>query len=290
MKSRNTPSTRPRIAPTARTPHPRLARLAPLALVAAVVLLIPVSASATPFASTVIKAPFTTATVVLSNPMTHAGSGKNTLVAKAFFNKTTGVGGFSDNASAVWKTTSANNSALATGRIEVTVPVTITTTGRHTLTVLWTTMAIGSVNLTAGTCHGNRTVATSNCTRFSQAFVHGFANLVDKTNGSVIRVQSWPGNFTSVWSNTTCAFLVCTTSASAGHAGVLHTGKAPWIWSWSSVTLVATHSYTIQMFLFGGAEVTLQVHGATLKGASGNAQLNSATLGQDEVLGSITIS
>jgi hypothetical protein len=263
--------------------------MVPAAAIALVVLLVPSSTSGALLASTTLKAPFTTATVTLTNPMTHAGTGKNTLVAKAFFNKTTGIGGFSDNASATFKSTSANNSAFASGRIQLSLPITITTTGRHTLTVVWVTMATGSVNLTPGTCRGNATVASTSCTRFAQAFVHGFANLVDKTNGSTIRVQTWPGNFTSVWTNTTCAFAVCTSSSSTAHSGSLHTGKAFWSWIWSSVALVSTHTYVIQMFLFGGAQVTLLVHGATLRSASGNAQLNSATTGNDEVLSSVTI-
>ena len=262
---------------------------APLAALALVLLLVPSSVGGAGLSSTVLKAPFTSATVTLTNPITHAGMGKTTLVVKSFFNKTTGVGGFSDNASSTWKSTNANNSAQATGRIQIVLPITIPTTARHTITVVWITMATGSVNLTPGTCRGNASLASTSCTRFAQTFVHGFANLIDGTNGSTIRVQTWPGNFTSVWSNTTCAFLVCTSSSSTAHSGSLHTGKAFWSWTWSSVALNASHTYTIQMFLFGGAQVTLKVSGATLRTASGNAQLNSATRGNDEVLSSVTI-
>ena len=267
----------------------RLGWLAPFAAIAVVLLLVPPTTAGAQPNVTTLKAPFTAATVTLTNPVTHAGTGKTVIVATSFFNKTTGVGGFSDNASALWRSTATNNSALATGRIQVNLPITISTTARHTISVVWITVATGSVNLTAGQCKGNASIASSSCTRFAQTFVHGFANLVDRTNGTSIRVQDWPGNFTAVWSNTTCAFLTCTTSASTGHTGALHTGKAFWSWTFSSVALVSTHKYTIQMFLFGGAQVTLQVNGATLRNASGNAQMNSATLGNDEVLSSVTI-
>jgi len=238
---------------------------------------------------TTLKAPFTTAVVTLTNPASHSGGGKVTMTSGAAFNKTTGTGGFSDNASSTLRTTSANNSALATGRIQVNLPITITTTGRHTITAVWITVATGSVNLTPGKCLGNASLASSSCTRFAQAFVVGFAVLVDRTNGSQTRVQNWPGNHTSVWSNTTCAFLVCKTSSSSARSGSLHTGKAFWAWDWTSVALNSSHKYTIQMFLFGGSQVTLSVVGATLSGASGNAQLNSATAGNHEILSSVSI-
>ncbi len=263
--------------------------LAAVAAAVVVLLLLPSPGSAVQPAVTTLKAPFTSAVVTLTNPTTHAGTGKTVLVASAFFNKTTGIGGFSDNASASWRNTSLNNSALGTGRIQVNLPITITSTGTHTISVVWITVATGSVNLTKGICSGSATIASSSCTRFAQTFVNGFAILLDRTNGSSLRVQNWPGNFTAVWDNTTCAFLRCTSSTSASFTGALHTGRAFWSWDWSSVSLVSTHHYVIQMFLFGGAQVTLQVNGATLRGASGNAQMNSATHGNDEVLNSVSI-
>ncbi|MCI4360415.1 MAG: hypothetical protein L3J91_01800 [Thermoplasmata archaeon] len=220
--------------------------------------------------TTTIKAPFTTAVVKLTNPTTHAG-------------------GFSDNASAKWKATATNNSAFATGRMQITIPITIATTARHTVQAVWITVSTGSVNLTAGTCKGNASIASTSCTRFVQAFVFGFATLVDKTNGSTINVENWPGNHTAVWSNTTCAFLACTTSASTGHTSRLHTGKAFWSFDWTNVALVSTHSYTVQMTLFGGSQVTLMVIGATLSSGSGNAQFNSGTGGNHQTLSSINI-
>lgn len=260
-----------------------------VALAAVAVLLIPVSAAAAAPAASTIRAPFTNATVTLTNPATHAGTGKATTVTKAFFNKTTGIGGFSGNVTASWKNTSTNNSALATGQITITLPVTISSTGLHSISAVWITVATGSVNLTAGTCKGSATIASTSCTRFAQTFVHGFAVLMDKTNGSSVRVQNWPGNFTAVWTNTTCSFLHCTATKSTALTGALHTGRAFWAWDWTNLGLNSTHKYQIQMVLFGGAQVTLQVSGATLTGAHGNAQLNSGTRGNDEVLSSVSV-
>jgi hypothetical protein len=266
-----------------------VAGLSLLATAMTLVLLLPSLAAAAQPAVTTIKAPYTSAVVTLTNPTTHAGTGKTVRGASAFFNKTTGIGGFADNASASWRNTSTNNSALATGRIQVNLPITISTTGTHTISVVWITVATGSVNLTKGSCTGSATIASTSCTRFAQTFVNGFAILLDKTNGSSTRVQNWPGNFTAVWDNTTCSFLHCTSTTSSKFTGALHTGKAFWAWDFTSVSLVSTHHYVVEMFLFGGSEVTLQVNGAMLKGASGNAQFNSATRGNDEVLNSVSI-
>ena len=263
---------------------------ASVAALAVLVLLLPTAlAGAAPNVTT--RPPFKNATVVLSNPQSHTGGGTVKLVNSAFFNKTTGVGGFSDNASSTWRSTSMNNSARATGQIVVTLPIKVSTTGTHTISVVWITIATGSVNLTAGLCKGNRTVAVSTCTRSATAFVNGFVFLVDKTAGtSTPNTNVWPGNATSVSNVTTCAFLKCTSNHTAQTSSALHTGKAFWSWDWSGVSLNSSHSYQIKMTLFGGSEVDLMVStGATLTGAKGNAQLNSATLGMQEDLLSVSI-
>lgn len=281
---------RPRGAVRLRGSLPALGGMATVpVLLIALLLISPLAAGAVPNTTT-LKAPFTKAVVTLTNPVSHAGSGVTSILVASFFNKTTGVGGFRDAASAVWRSHSGtNNSALATGRIQVNVPISITTTGAHTITAIWITIANGGVNLTAGKCSGNASVASTSCTRFAQSFVFGFGTLIDRTNGSTIRVQTWPGNSTSLWSNTTCAFKVCHTASSVGATSSLHTGKAFWSWSWSSVSLVSTHKYILEMFLFGGGEVTLSTNGATLSGASGNAQFNSGSTTADETLSSISI-
>lgn len=239
-----------------------------------------------------IKAPFTTASVALTNPKTLSGCGMAKLVTKSFFNKTTGVGGFSSRANTTWCSTSANNSALQEGKITINIPISVTTTGIHNVTVIWDTIATGSVNLTPGRCVGSSTIASSSCIRLSEAFVLGTNYILDNTTHTrtMSTAPLWPGNFTAVWSNTTCSFTTCTTSASAAKTSALHTGSAFWAWSWNSISLNKSHVYTLHMVLFGGTIVTLMTTGgATLFAAKANAQFNSGTLGNDEKLVSIAV-
>jgi hypothetical protein len=241
---------------------------------------------------TTIKAPYTTASVTLTNSKILSGCGKSQLVTKAFFNKTTGVGGFSARDNTTWCTTSTNNSALQEGKITVNIPIAVGTTGIHNITVIWETISTGSVNVTPGRCTGSPTIASGSCVRFAQAFVFGTNYLLDNTTRT--RTSStaplWPGNFTAVWSNTTCSFAACTTSASAAKTSALHTGAAFWAWSWNSISLNASHIYTLHMFLFGGTIVTLTTSGgATLAFAKANAQFNSGTLGNEQKLVSVMV-
>ncbi len=242
--------------------------------------------------ATTIKAPFTTATVTLANPKTMSGCGSAKLVTKAFFNKTTGIGGFSSRDNSTWCTSSTNNSALQEGKITLSIPIPVTTTGIHNITVIWETIATGGVNVTPGRCVGSATIASGTCVRFAQAFVLGTNFIQDGTTHvkTVSTSPLWPGNFTAVWSNTTCSFTSCSTSASSARTSALHTGNAFWSWTWKSISLNASHSYTLHMTLFGGTIVTLmETGGATLTSAKANAQFNSGTLGNDEKLVSITV-
>jgi hypothetical protein len=250
-----------------------------------------VLAGATPLTTS--KPPFTNASVTLANPKTIAGCQSAKIVTKAFFNKTTGIGGFSSRDNASWCPANANNSVLQEGKLTISIPITVTKTGIHNITVVWDTIATGSVNLTPGRCAGTSTAASSSCVRFAQAFVFGTNFLLDNTTKTHTLSSSpiWPGNSTSVWSNSTCAFKVCTTSASGALTSALHTGNAFWSWTWNSVSLNASHTYSLHLVLFGGTEVTLMTTGgATLTTAKGNAQFNSGTLGNEEKLLSITVS
>jgi hypothetical protein len=249
-----------------------------------------VLAGATPLTTS--KPPFTNATFTLANPKTSAGCQSAKLVTKAFFNKTTGIGGFSSRDNATWCAANTNNSVLQEGKITITIPITVTKTGIHNITVVWDTIATGSVNLTAGRCAGTATSASSSCVRFVQAFVFGTNFLLDNNTKTHTLSSSplWPGNSTSLWSNTSCAFKTCTTSTNGGVTSALHTGNAFWSWDWNSIFLNASHTYTLHLILFGGTQVTLMTTGgATLASAKGNAQFNSGTLGNEEKLLSITV-
>ncbi|MCI4331513.1 MAG: hypothetical protein L3K19_06670 [Thermoplasmata archaeon] len=254
----------------------------------AVLLILAPAALAGPTAAVTLKAPYKKATVTLTNPSSTAGCGTFTRVQASSFNKTTGIGAFSDNATTSWCTSYTNNSALSEGKFEVALPIKVTTTGAHTITVLWDTVAVGSENLTAGTCSGSSGVLYSGCTQFAKTFVYGYAFLLDKTTHKHVASSAWPGNFAYSSSYTSCRYTNCTTSTSGKATGSFG-GSFFWAWYWNGTVMNSTHKYVLQMFILGGASVEMLVSGATLSGGSANAQLNSATHGNDEQLYSISI-
>ncbi|HZY71157.1 MAG TPA: hypothetical protein VFF67_09310 [Thermoplasmata archaeon] len=254
--------------------------------VAVVLLLLPGSVAA----STTIKAPFKTAGVKLTNPTTTSGCGFGSAITPAAFNRTTGVGGFADNASATWCTNATSNSASRTGQIVVSLPFKVASNGKYNITAIWVTVAVGFVNLTAGKCTGSSGTLYSSCTRSAKAYVYGTAYIADKTVPKKTKPSNvWPGNFTYVSNYTSCTYTACSSKASAQASAQMSTGSAFWQWVWTAAPLNATHKYVLVMTIFGGASVVLSVNGASLSGASANAHLNTATLGQDEQLSSVTI-
>lgn len=235
--------------------------------------------------------PYTHAKVALTNPATKSGCGTDTLVSGAAFNKTSGAARFSDAANTTWCTKSTNNSAVQEGSVTLSFAVHVKTTGAHTISVVWVTIATGFVNLTAGTCSGNSGSLYSGCTRSAQTFVYGSAVLIDKnTLKKTGPSNKWPGNFTYISNYTSCYYTTCTSTHMGGSSGSLHTGSAFWVWDWNGTAMNATHNYTLKMTIFGGVKTMLMTSGgAALAGASANAQLNSATLGNEEDLYSITV-
>jgi hypothetical protein len=235
-------------------------------------------------------APYKSAKAVLSDPNTTAGGGSGTQVQKATWNKTSGIAGFSSTASATWWSNRTNSSANREGEIVLSISIHVKTTGTHNLSVIWETVAAGYANLTAGTC-GAGTGFYSSCTRSANVFVYGSASLLDKkTKVSVASTNKWPGNHTYLSNYTSCVYTSCSSTTQGKATGTLHTGAAFWAFYFNGTKLNATHNYTLKMTLFGGARIILDTTGgATLTGASGNAQFNSATLGNEEYLYSYTV-
>lgn len=235
-------------------------------------------------------APYKTSKVVKSEINTTAGGGAGVVTHAAFWNKKTGIAGFSDNASATWWSNTTNSSANRAGEVVVSIPIHVKTNGTHNISALWITVAAGYANLTAGTCTAG-TAYYSGCTRSADVFVYGSAVLLDKTTGhSTASTNKWPGNHTYLSSYTSCYLSSCSTSTSGKSPGTLHTGVAYWAFYFNSTVMNSTHNYTVKMTLFGGARILLMTNGgATLSGASGNAQFNSATLGNEEELNSLTV-
>lgn len=242
---------------------------------------------------TTFHAPFKGMGVVPSTISRTAGCGKATTAKASFFNATTGMGGFSSSASVSKSCASflPGDSGVAYGQFELTFPVNVSTTSStHSISVIWSTIINGSVKLTLGTCKTNASVILSYCDQVASAYVHGFATLVDLTNGSRVKSVMWPGNFTTQETNRSCVFGVCTTNTTGTGSGSSKiVGTFLWSWTWSKVTMNRTHAYFLDMVLYGGATAALNVWDATITGGSASASLNSATAGNIEKLTSITV-
>lgn len=259
--------------------------------VLAALLVVGLAAASAP-GSKSLSAPWTTAHVKRTDPTTFSGCGTPTVVRKSFFNKTTGVGGFSDSANATECAAHMNNSAEAEGTFTVDLPIHVKTNGTYNLTILFVTVATGSVNLTAGSCSGSATTYYSGCTRGAGSFVYGTSVLKDRTTGTTTKLSGkWPGNSTYVSNYTSCVYTKCSSMASKRSAATLTTGTSYWAWYYNGTSLSSADKYTLVMTVYGGAYVRLvTTTGATLKGASGVATLNSASLGNYEELYSVTLS
>jgi hypothetical protein len=237
------------------------------------------------------SAPYKTAKAVLTDPNTTSGGGSGVQVHKAFWNKSAGIAGFSSTANASWWSNKTNSSANEEGEVALSIPIKIKTTGLHTISVIWLTVAAGYSNLTAGVCKAG-TGYYSGCTRAADVFVYGSATLLDKTTmKSVASTNRWTGNHTYISNYTSCLYSSCSSSTIGKATGTLHTGAAFWGFYFNGTSLNASHTYSLKMTLFGGARILLTTSGgASLTGASGNAQFNSATLGNEEELYSYTVS
>lgn len=264
---------------------------ASMAAVAAVLILGAPAALAGVTPNVTLTAPYKKATAVLTNPKSMTGCGSSSTVTAAYFNKTSGIGGFSSNASTTWCTSSTNNSAKVVGIVALTLPIPITTNGSHVIQATWITVAQGYINLTGGTCTPSNSSLYSGCTRASGAFVYGSAFLLDKTTHKKTPLSiSWPGNFTYLSAYTSCIKTSCSTTGSGTGSKALHTGTSFWLWQWNATKLNRTHLYALKMYIFGGVSVVLMTSGgATLSGAKADAQFNSGTLGNDEQLYSVSI-
>jgi hypothetical protein len=239
-----------------------------------------------------IMAPYTTVTAKLTNPSTVSGGGSGSHSHRTFWNNTTGIAGFSAKASTTWWTNATNSSANEYGQVVLSLPIHVKSTGAHTITVLWVTTASGYANLTAGKCTAGATSIYSGCTRSADVFVYGSAYLLDKTtNTHIASTNKWAGNHTYLSNYTNCAYSTCRSTTMGSSFGVLHTGASYWAFYFNGTAFNATHHYALKMTIYGGARVILMTSmGATLSGASANAQFNSATLGNGEDLYSISVS
>ena len=81
-----------------------------------------------------LSAPYTHAGIKHSNPMTITGCGNATKVKGAFFNKTAGIGGFSDQGNTSTCTSATSSSVVMEGSLTISIPFHVKTNGTYQIT------------------------------------------------------------------------------------------------------------------------------------------------------------
>lgn len=277
-----------------RTNRWHLATLGALVGATALLMVLPATVGATT-PGTTLSAPFHHLKIAKSNPSSLLGCGTGTIVKSTSFNKTSGVGKFSDNGTIPACSTASSSSLTQEGSFTVTAPVHVKHSGTYNLSAIWLTIATGSVNITQGSCTGTASPGTyPNCNVSASAFVYGSAYLLDKNTGTKTSLSNhWPGNSTYVWDYTYCypAPTGCKSTTSRSTSGSLHTGSSYWEWYWNGTALNSAQNYSLVMTIFGGVKLTATTAmSAKLSGDYAFAQLNSGTLGNDETLIQIAVS
>jgi hypothetical protein len=239
---------------------------------------------------TVIKAPYTKITVATSVSNNQVGCGTDQTVIFPHFVKATGTGGFSDSAKAPGCASlppNVANRGAATSEFSIVLPIKIIRS-HVAITANWTISASGTEKLTAGTCVAS-TAAIANCYQFAQAYLFGSAYLVDSLNGTIFASSNnWVGMSNFSQNDTFCTSGKCTASVVGGTGGSF-SGSTAFTWFVNATGLVASHTYFLEVDLFGGAQTEIDSYGTHVTGGLASATLNFATLGNGAKLNSITV-
>jgi len=221
--------------------------------------------------------------------------GKNT--AKASWSPVTGVGHLGEVASA--KTcgkslagVGGNSNGYASGEFEIAVPIKIATTGAHSVAAAWTISLTDSQKMTVGgVCPAVKLnslgAGYSYCDASSEAYVSGYAYLVDVTNGTYFYSTTyWSGlfNYSSQYNDTYCYNFNCTSYNYTYGTPSTFSGSASHTWYFNG-TMVKSHHYVLIAYMYGGASAYL--YGFPKSTAS--AMVNMATLGNGAKLTGISV-
>ena len=219
------------------------------------------------------------------------------IVAKAAWSPVTGIGHFADAASAKSCAKSlagigSGSNGYASGEFEIAIPVHIATTGAHSVAPTWMfTIADSQKMSVGGVCPAVKISATgygsSYCDASSEAYVSGYAYLVDTTNGTYFYSTSyWSGffNYSSQYNDTYCYNFNCSYYNSSYGAPSTFSGSTSHTW-WFNGTMVKSHKYVLITYVYGGASAYLYGYPKS----SASAMVNLATLGNGAKLSSISV-
>jgi hypothetical protein len=227
----------------------------------------PASAVSAP-AATVIHAPYSGSAWSSNNTTIiqgcgHAGHGNPSWASS------TGVGHLFDSARAApCPLTGASSYGYALSSIRIVIPVSVTTSGAHSLVVHWTVWAlVGRLALTLGAC-GTSTASQYSCDQSAAWSMSGGAHLQDLTNGS-----AFPSSHSWNWGNDTWTSTYCPScynqsgGAPSGHGGPVS--------FFINASLNHSHSYVLVTYLSAAVAVNFNAFQTTISGGSGSASLNA---------------
>jgi hypothetical protein len=262
-----------------------------LLAMAAVLALAPAGLGAVPSHTTTLKAPYKTLISAAFSSTNSVGCGTDKIVTAPHFSPHTGTGGFSVGgiAPACGKVPNGiANRGIATGQVSIVVPIKVAHTA-VSIVANWTLSAAGSVSLTSAPCPSSSAVSYA-CYEFAEVYVFAQAYLIDTTNGTLTFSSNfWAGLQNASENDTFCNGGSCTTAILGGSSGGFSSTQQVSFYV-NGTSLNNTHTYVLEVDLYGAADAELDSSNTHLIGGHASASLNFATLGNGAKLNSIVYS
>jgi len=254
----------------------------------AVILLAPAGLGVSASHTTTLKAPYRTLVTALFSSTNTVGCGSDKIVTAPHFVAKAGTGGFSDTGTAPACSKLPNgiaNRGSATSQVSIVVPIAVHRTSTS-IAANWTISASGTESLVSTACPA-ATGVSYDCFEIAEVYLFGQAYLIDTTNGTFYFSSNfWPG-FVNISQNDTFCSPTCSTSVTGGSGGSF-SGSQMFTFLVNATGLNNTHSYVLEVDLYGGAYAELDASNTKLVGGHATATLNFATLGNGAKLNKIT--
>lgn len=218
------------------------------------------------------------------------GCAKGQPLARAFFNASSGHGGFGDRARA-WSCAGVTSSRVVEeGRIGLTIALHEHVAGHRFVQITWVSIGHGALNLTPGNCTLLNPNGSGKCDRSAAIVLNGSAYVLDETTGGTQAIgPSVAWSFTlEAWANTTCVHGSCTTSQSSTLTQPAQ--RLPDYPKWIlGPRILAGQHYAVVLAVYGGVALDLTSTGsAVLQGAAAAAHFFAAGPAGQETLYSVS--
>ncbi len=231
----------------------------------------------------VLKAPYSSSSAVASNSTTILGCAGAKNLAGAGWNASTGVGGFSEKARA-WvcprlQGIGGASSGVASSSLVISLPLSISTSGKHAVVAHWSLAMTLPVFLSNGTCVVNATAKSAACAEYAEVEGDLWGAIFDQTTATYLASAhlAYFDNYTlgsnshssGKWYNQSYSYCICSPQGRiAFHA---------------NGSFNASHTYVLTGYLEADATAWISTSHATFFGTV-VAAANIATRGNQLVL------